>query len=101
MAKQPSREFLERAATRPAVLAALQARGRLILPRAQRDAAKAGAVEFARRLRLESGTRPGAKAAGGFRRPYVRVVADMPEDARQADSRSRLTRREILRRAAR
>ena len=77
----------------------LNAKARLVLPRAQRIASQAGALEFSKRLQVESGTRPGAKA-GGFQRPYARVSATIDDDLKKSDAGSRLTRRQILRRAA-
>ena len=82
-----------------AVKQALAARARIVLPRAQRMAAKAGAVEFSRRLKVEQGVRPGTKAEG-FRRPYARVSALVDDDVMNRDRGSKLTRRQILRRSA-
>lgn len=94
------RPSLEEVAASDQVRRALRARAALVLPRAQREAAQAGRLELAKRLRIEEGTRPGTKA-GGFRRTYARVIAVYPEEARKADARSKLTGRAILRRAAR
>jgi hypothetical protein len=93
--------FIEQAMNLPAVRAGLDAKARRMLPRAQRVAASAGATEFSRAMRVERGQRPGSKAAGGVRRPYVRVTADMTDEMKARDSRSRLTRRQILWRSAR
>ena len=82
-----------------AVKQALAARARLMLPRAQGVASKAGAIAFSKRLRFEQGTRPGAKS-GGFQRPYARISASIDDDLKAADKGSKLTRRQILRRAA-
>lgn len=79
----------------------IEARARLMLPRAQREAANAGRGELAKRLRIESGIRPGSKALEGIQRPFARVTADYPETARKADVGARLTARAILRRAGR
>lgn len=95
--KRTYQQVLESSAVRNA----LNARARLVLPRAQREAANGGRTQLAKRLRVESGVRPGAKAVDGIRRPYARVTADYPEDARKADSGARLTARAILRRASR
>ena len=83
----------------PAVREALYARARLVLPRTQRVAAQSGAVELSKRLRVEQGTRPGAKA-GGFQRPYARVIADIDDDVRKKDKGAKLTPRQIVRRGA-
>jgi len=90
----------EQALNSAQVREALNARARLILPRAVRVAATAGASQLAARLTTESGTRPGTKATGGMRRPYARVMADMPQDARVADAGAKLTPRAVLRRAS-
>lgn len=82
----------------PSVRAAIRAKRDRVLPRAQRLAAQAGALEFGRALRAEDGTRPGSKA-GGFRRPYARVTAEVTEDMRLADAEAKMSRRSILRRA--
>lgn len=97
----PSTELLEQAMTHPAVLAALRAKAERILPHAQRVAAGAGAVQFGRSLHIEEGVRPGTKAQGGLRRPYVRVVGDVTPEIREADAEAKLTRRQILRRSYR
>ncbi len=97
---KPSTELLERAASSPAVRAALRAKAARALPRAQRLAAAAGAQRFSRRLRVEEGTRPGSKAEGGFRRPYARVTATLTDDDQAADAGAKITRRQILRRAS-
>lgn len=96
-----SPELLEQAMGTPTVRAALRAAGERVLNRAVGEAGKAGALQLAKRLRLTEGTRPGTKASGGIKRPYARIEADMDEAARAADSRARLSRRMILRRAAR
>lgn len=96
---RPSPELLEQVAQSTAVRAQLRAKTARMLPRAQRLAAAAGAHQFAKRLRVEEGTRPGAKA-GGFRRPYARLTADLTEDEKAADSGAKLSRRQILRRAS-
>ncbi len=77
----------------------LNAKARLVLPRAQRIASQAGALEFSKRLHVESGTRPGAKA-GGFQRPYARISAEVDDTLKEKDKGSKLTRRQILRRSA-
>ena len=101
MAKKPeiTSKTLEQVLEAPQVRAALKARARIMLPRAQRIAAQAGAREFEQRLKVEDGIRPGTKA-GGFRRPYARVSATIDDDLKKADAGSRLTRRQILRRSA-
>jgi hypothetical protein len=94
-------ELLERVAELDGVRGGLEKRARLMLPRAERIAAGAGAVEFGRALRVDTGVRPGAKAEGGLRRPYARVVAIVTEEMDQADAAATMSRRQILRRAAR
>lgn len=98
---QISPAFLEQVARNPRVQAALRAKAERILPRAQREAAAAGAVEFGRALHVTEGVRPGTKAQGGLKRPYARVEADITDEMRAADIRAKLTRRQILRRSAR
>ena len=96
---RPSPELLEQVAQSAAVRAQLRAKAARMLPRAQRLAAAAGARQFGRRLRVEEGIRPGTKA-GGFRRPYARLTADLTDDEAAADSGAKLSRRQILRRSA-
>lgn len=89
------------AATKSAsVQSALRAKAQRMLPRAQRLAYQAGANAFAEELHVESGTRPGTKA-GGFKRPYARIVADVTEDISKKDAGATLTRTMIMRRASR
>ena len=92
-------ETIAKAMDTPAVRAALRAKAARVLPRAQRQAAAAGAAEFGRALHTEEGTRPGSKA-NGFRRPYARVTADVTEEMKLADAGAKSPRRSILRRAA-
>lgn len=92
---------LQAALDSPAVRAALVAKAARMLPRAQRLAAEAGALGTAKALRVLEGTRPGSKARGGMRRPYARIQVDLTEDVIARDARARLTRTQILRRAAR
>jgi hypothetical protein len=84
----------------PTVTAALDARARRALPRSRAIAFSVGANEFASELHVESGVRPGAKAEDGLQRPYVRVTATLTPEQRKKDGRTRLTRRQILRRGA-
>ena len=83
-----------------AITSALEARARLVLPRARALAFQAGASEFARELRTGIGTRPGTGAKDGLQRTYGRVYAVMTPEQRKADQGAKLTRRQILRRAA-
>jgi len=78
----------------------LRAKAQRMLPRAQRLAHQAGAKAFAEELHVESGTRPGTQA-GGFKRPYARIAADMTEDMKDKDAGASLTRTMIMRRASR
>ena len=98
MAELPDK-IIDQVLASPAVREALYARARLVLPRTQRVAAQSGAVELSKRLRVEQGTRPGAKA-GGFQRPYARVIADIDDDVRKKDKGAKLTPRQIVRRGA-
>lgn len=102
MGKKPeiTRETLEQALQTEAVREALRRRAALVLPRAQREAAKAGRLRLSKALHVEEGVRPGTKAQG-FKRSYARVVAEYPEDLRKADAGAKLTPRAILRRASR
>lgn len=103
MAKPPTRitqATIQAAMDTPAVRVALAAKARRVLPRAERLAIQANAFEFARTLRIEQGVRPGARAKGGLRRPFARVVGDATEEVRTADARASMTRQEIMRRAA-
>ncbi|PFG19872.1 hypothetical protein [Serinibacter salmoneus] len=90
-----------RALESPAVREALRRRAEQLLPRAQRLAYTAGANSFAKSLRVEQGTRPGTKAKNGLQRPFARVVGDSTDEIARADAAAKLTRRQILRRAAR
>ena len=94
-------ELIERAMHSGPVWRGLAAKARRVHPRAQRLAARAGADAFGRALRVVEGVRPGTKAQGGVRRPYARIQATVTEEMKVADVRARLTRTQILRRAAR
>ncbi|XBH21610.1 hypothetical protein V5R04_15600 [Jonesiaceae bacterium BS-20] len=85
----------------PEVKKALARRAAIMLPRAKQQAAKAGRVQLAKALRVESGTRPGTKSSRGIKRPFARLMATYPEEARKADAGSKTTARMIMRRAAR
>ena len=93
-------EIIKQAAHHPKVREALEAQARLLLPRAQRIAAEAGALEFGKALRVEIGVRPGTKAKDHFRRPYARIIATVTEEMKTADRRQKMSRTKILRRAA-
>lgn len=82
------------------VKAQLLARAQRALPAARAVAMSAGATEFAKALHVEEGTRPGTGAAGGLKRPYARVVAQLTPEMKLADKGSKLTRQKILRRGA-
>lgn len=94
-----TRATLEQAMNSPAVRAALRAKASRILPRAQRLAYQAGAKGFGDGLHLQEGTRPGAKA-GGFRRPYARVAAEVTEEMKTKDAAATMSRQSILRRSS-
>lgn len=91
---------LNQALQSPTVRKALAARARRVLPRTRAIATNAGATEFARALRVTEGTRPGTGARDGLQRPYARIAATVTTEIRRADARSRLSRRQILRRGA-
>lgn len=84
----------------PAVRKALENKARRIHPRARSIANGAGATAFATALRVETGTRPGARSPTGLKRPFARVIADMDDAARDADRGADLSRIKILRRAS-
>lgn len=94
-------ELIERAMHAEPVRRGLAAKARRVHPRAQRLAAQAGADAFGRALRVLEGVRPGTRAQRGVRRPYARIQATVTEEMKAADARARLTRTQILRRAAR
>lgn len=101
MESSVSRDLIEQAASHPTVLAALQARARLVLTRAQLEAYRAGRTHLGDALRLTSGVRPGAKASG-FHRPYVRIEATLtPEQMAEDSRRAKLSRLQVIRRATR
>lgn len=82
----------------PSVRGALESRARRALPAVKAVALSVGARQFADALRVETGTRPGTKAEGGLKRPYARVIAEITPEMKRADGRTKLTRRQILRR---
>lgn len=96
-----SGSVLQQALDTPAVREALEARARRLLPRAQQLAAAQGALAFGRALELRTGVRPGKKSRGGLKRPYARVQATLTDELKAADHAAKMTRRQILRRAAR
>ena len=94
-------DTLEQVLAHPAVVKALQDRGRRVLLIAQREAYRAGRVHFGDSLTLTTGVRPGTKA-DGFRRPYVRIGAALTAEQHAEDSRrAKQSRTIILRMAAR
>lgn len=103
MAKKPkiTVDTLNAALDNPKVRAALRAKARRVLPRAQRLAYAAGMTEFAEALHLDEGTRPGAKSDGGLKRPYARITADVTDEMRLRDGRPSPTRTTVLRQSAR
>ena len=85
----------------PSVQAALLAKARLVFGIAQTEAYKQGRVNLGDQMRITSGVRPGAKAAG-FRRSYARVESTLTEDQQKQDNaRAKKSRAQIMRRAAR
>lgn len=85
----------------PSVVAALDNRAAATLHRTRAIALRAGAPGFARALRVTTGTRPGTRAKRGLKRTYARVGAPVDRKIHLSDSRSSLSRRQILRRGAR
>jgi len=79
---------------------ALRDRAARTLPRTRAIAYSAGAAEFAKALKVTEGTRPGAGAKDGLRRPYARIGATITPETNRADGRTQLTRQMILRRGA-
>lgn len=95
-----STKQLNEALQTPAVRSALRARAERALPRTRAIAYSTGAAEFAKALKTTEGTRPGAGAKDGLRRPYARISAEVTPEMDRADGRTQLTRRMILRRGA-
>ena len=63
-------------------------------------ALKAGRPNFADAMRVVVGVRPGAKARGGLKRPYARIISTITPEQHAADNRTaKLSRTQILRRA--
>lgn len=83
----------------PKVRKELEARAARVAPRARALAYQAGANEFAKAIRVSTGTRPGTGARGGLQRTYARVGATVTPEMVKADRRAKLTRMQILRRA--
>ena len=100
-AVQIGRETMQQVATMPSVQAALLARARLVFGIAQTEAYRQGRVNLGDAMRITSGARPGAKAAG-FRRSYARVESTLTEEQQKQDNaRGKQSRAQIMRRAAR
>ena len=95
-------EAVNAAAAHADVTRALASRAGQVLNRARYEAYKAGRVNFGDALRVETGTRPGAKSPHGIQRPYARVIAVITPEQHKADGRkAKASRTEILRRSAR
>lgn len=95
-------EAINAAAAHAEVTKALASRAGQVLNRARYEAYKAGRVNFGDALRVEAGTRSGAKSPHGIKRPYARVIAAITPEQHKADSRkAKASRTEILRRSAR
>ena len=98
---QIGRETMQQVATMPSVQAALLAKARLVFGIAQTEAYRQGRVNLGDQMRITSGVRPGAKAAG-FRRSYARVESTLTEEQQKQDNaRGKQSRAQIMRRAAR
>ncbi|MGU3409115.1 hypothetical protein ACLBWP_03325 [Microbacterium sp. M1A1_1b] len=95
-----SKSTLDEAAATPVVRAALRAKAKRVLPRAQRLAYAAGAKAFGDSLRIEEGTRPGTKSPSGIKRPFVRVIATSADAAAQEHGDVGVPKQAILRRSA-
>lgn len=78
---------------------ALEARAARALPRTKALALSVGAVEFAKALRVSTGTRPGSGSREGLRRTYARITAEITPTMDKG-KRLKMSRREILRRGA-
>ena len=90
----------EQAFASPAVRAAVEDAARSRLAKARYLALKAGRPNFAEAMRVAVGVRPGAKARGGLKRPYARIISTITPEQHAADSRTaKLSRTQILRRA--
>ena len=91
---------LEQAFASPAVRAAVEDAARSRLAKARYLALKAGRPNFAEAMRVVVGVRPGAKARGGLKRPYARIISTITPEQHAADNRTaKLSRTQILRRA--
>ena len=100
-AVQIGRETMQQVATMPSVQAALLAKARLVFGIAQTEAYKQGRVNLGDQMRITSGVRPDAKAAG-FRRSYARAESTLTkEQQKQDNARGKQSRAQIMRRAAR
>jgi hypothetical protein len=95
-----SKRTLDEAAASPAVRAALRAKAKRVLPRAQRLAYAAGAKEFGDSLRIEEGTRPGTKSPSGIKRAYVRIIATSEDATAREHGDVGVPKQAILRRSA-
>lgn len=92
------RRIVQDASQTPAVRRRLRARASQIAARAESMAAREGLRQTAADIRVEEGTRPGTKA-GGFRRPYARVIA--PHAGAIERGTSRFNKYRLMLRAAR
>ncbi len=103
MSKQQSSlppAVFEQVVAQPGVRAAVEQMARARLGKARYLALKAGRPNFAAKLRIEVGVRPGAKARGGLKRPYARLIAHLTAEELAADNRTaKLSRTQILRRS--
>lgn len=79
---------------------ALQAKARRILPTAKAIALSDGQTAFANALEISEGTRPGTRSPSGVKRSYARVTAQITDELKKADGYNKLTRPQVLRRAA-
>lgn len=92
-----SRQTIDEIQRSSPVRSRLESKGARVLARARTLAFAEGMPEFARRLRLVTGTRPGTKSPTGIRRSFVQVVA--PEGADEEYGNRGVTRQAILRRS--
>lgn len=98
---QVSNEWIQRnILPNPQVRKALNATARRLLPIVRRIAYQEHAPDYADSVRIETGTRPGAKSPTGVKRPYARVIAgDETAEAREFGGQG-MPKQGFLRRAA-
>lgn len=83
----------------PAVRQALDATARRLVPILKSEALRDGDPAYAASVRMESGTRPGAKSPNGYRRPYARVLIGDPSANAKEYGNGHFPKKGYLRRA--